>query len=430
MDVHFTTPARRWMFLSAIVLAAAAYIVSSVKIVAADYYAAKQTPEGLARAVDFEPSNPRLLYLMAHYWHYSLQREDLGLAIAYYHRALTLDPRSAKTWMDVAAAYEEAGNLPQAREAYVSALRAYPASADVAWRYGNFLLRQGELIDAFSSIRRAIQADPTLTPAAIATCWRADPDIQAILDRALPPTRPVYFNSIRYLVDARADDAALAVWKRLMETKPRMDLSESFHLIDELVQQDRIPDAKRVWQDAIKSGGSEPSESPGSVLWDGGFEQPLADGGFGWRKTDVPGVRFDFDREIKHSGDRSLRITFSGQENLDFNHLVQFIPVDPLMTYGFSAYLRTEGITTNSGPRFFVSDSRNGAIWQMTPQLTGTQPWTRLELSFATASNTHLVTIALRRVPSEKLDNKLAGTVWVDDVALTVLPRQQKRPGP
>src|ERR1700737_5413241 len=112
MDVRFSTPARRWMFLSAIALAAAAYVVSSVKIVAADYYAAKQTPQGLTRAADLEPSNPRLQYLLAHYWHYSLPQEDLRLAIAYYHRALTLDPRSAKTWLDVAAPYDKAGTLP------------------------------------------------------------------------------------------------------------------------------------------------------------------------------------------------------------------------------------------------------------------------------------------------------------------------------
>ncbi|HXN21380.1 MAG TPA: tetratricopeptide repeat protein [Candidatus Dormibacteraeota bacterium] len=426
MEARFSSPAQRWMFLCGIVLVTAVVMLFSVKIVVADYYAGKETPEGLARAVSLEPGNARDLYLLAHYWHYSLERRDLGLAVTYYHRALTLDPRSAKIWMDLGAAYEESGDLGQAREAYAEALKSYPISADVAWRYGNFLLRQREFPNAFANIRRAVESDSKLAPAAISTCWRANPDIEMILDRALPPSRSVYLDSIRFLADQRSDDAALAVWKRLVGIKPKLELSDAFHLINELVQQDRIADAKHVWREALDRSGVSPSnESPGSVMWDGGFKSAFVSGGFGWRKTEAPGVRFDFDQEIRHSGVHSLRITFDGRENLGFNHLVQYVPVDPDTTYEFSAYLRTEDISTNSGLRFLISDSRNPAINQPTQQLTGTQPWTRVALSLTTGPKTHLVTVALRRFPSEKLDNKLSGTVWVDDVALK--PMEQKR---
>lgn len=431
MEARFSSPVQRWMFFSGIWLAAAILTLFSVKIVVADYYAAKETPAGLARAINLEPGNARNPYLLAHYWHYNLERQDLGLAMAYYHRAAILDPRSAKIWMDLGAAYEEGGNLSQAREAFVAALKAYPISADVAWRYGNFLLRQGEFQDAFANIRRAVAADPKIAPAAISTCWRAHPEIEVILDSALPPSHSVYMDAIRFLTEARADDAAVAVWKRLIGLKAKLELADAFPLISELVQQDRIADAKRVWQEAIsRSNMSQPRESQGSVMWDGGFESALIDGGFGWRKTDAPGVRFDFDQEIKHSGARSLRITFDGRENLDFNNLFQYVPVDPQTTYKFSAYFRSEGITTYNGLRFLVYDMRNPTLWRMTEQVTGTQPWTRFDLSFTAGPSTHLLSVALRRVPSAKLDNKLAGTVWIDDVTLTALPAEQKRSAP
>src|SRR6266852_4768003 len=282
-----------------------------------------------------------------------------ALAFSYYPRALALDPRSANTWMDLAGAREAQGDTAQAREAFEQAQKAHPISADVAWRYANFLLRQAEM-------------------------------------------------------------------------HPRIELKMVFPLLDELFVEDFIPEARSVWGQAVEMAGITPSApSDGSLVWDGGFEGDFIPGGFGWRWRPDPGVQFTFDRETKHSGDRSLRITFDGVENLNFTHLFQYVPVQPGKTYQYSAYVKTEEITTNRGPCFAVFDSRNpGATGRLTPDLTGTQPWTRLELSFTAGSDTRLVTVVLRRIPSEKLDNKLRGTVWVDDVSVVPLEPGPKRPAP
>lgn len=412
--------------MGSVLVTATAIIIFSVKIAIAGYYAAGETPEGLARAEYLEPYNPKYPYLLAHYWHYSLQRHDLGQAMAYYHRALALSPHSAKIWMDLAAAREESGELEKAQEAYAAAVVHYPASAEVAWQYGNFLLRQGDFANAFANISRAVKIDHTLATAAISTCWRANPDIELILDRALPELRPVYLDAMQFLTNERAANAALAVWKRLIQIGGKLELSESFALIDVLVEQDRIEEARRIWQASlVQAGVAESSYFDGSVIWDGGFEGNFIDGGFGWRKIDSPEIRFDFDEEIKHSGNRSLRVTFDGRENLNFYHLSQRVPVDPQTTYELSAYLRTEEITTNNGLRLAVSDPRGLMAGDMTPQLTGTQPWTNVKLSFTTDAETHVVTVTLIRIRSEKFDNKLAGTVWIDDVSLK--PTREKR---
>ena len=48
-------------------------------------------------------------------------------------------------------------------------------------------------------------------------------------------------------------------------------------------------------------------------------------------------------------------------------------------------------------------------------------------MDFTTGPNTHIVQISLNRNPSEKFDNKLAGTIWLDDVSLTPLgPRNHE----
>jgi hypothetical protein len=54
----------------------------------------------------------------------------------------------------------------------------------------------------------------------------------------------------------------------------------------------------------------------------------------------------------------------------------------------------------------------------LTPNETGTQPWTLEEVDFTTGPETHLIMVRLLRAPSMRFDNKLSGTVWVDDVGI------------
>ncbi len=100
--------------------------------------------------------------------------------------------------------------------------------------------------------------------------------------------------------------------------------------------------------------------------------------------------------------------------------------VAPATRYRFRGFLRTDQISTDSGMRFEIIDPRRPKdLDVLTPNETGTQPWTMEEVEFTTGAQTHLIRIALRRMPSTHFDNKIGGTVWVDDVA--VLPAGASR---
>jgi hypothetical protein len=83
--------------------------------------------------------------------------------------------------------------------------------------------------------------------------------------------------------------------------------------------------------------------------------------------------------------------------------------------------MKTEGITTDSGPRLEVHDAYNlAALDRMTDDLTGTtDAWTTVILDFVTGPKTEMLVLRLRRLPSKKLDNLITGKVWLDDVRLT-----------
>ncbi len=429
MELRFAHPAWRWLFLLALLLFAATLATLAGRNGLAERWAESSQPEDWLRAAQLEPGNADHWYRLGRYRQLDFEHMDPELAISYYHRALAIDPRSAAFWMDLAGAYEMAEEPARAREAFETAKAVYPISGEAAWRYGNFLLRQGQLSEAFAEIRRAVTGDPKLATLAISRCWRSSRDIERILDQVLPHQPPVYLAAIDYLVAEHEADAALMVWKRLLDLQPSFELRRAFSLLNELIERERVDDAKRVWQQALGvAGWTQPELLPGSLVWDGGFEGPIAKGGFGWREKEIAGAAFEFDTETRHAGARSLRITFDGTANVDFDNLFQFVPVEPGGRYRFAAYLRIEELSTDSGIRFSISDAlRPGDLSLLTPNLVGTQPWALDEADFTAGPRTRLVKIGLRRLPSSKLDNKLRGTVWVDEVSLVPIAREAAR---
>ncbi len=432
MEFRSAYPAWRWLFLIATMLIAVAVGVASAKNWLAERWADSAQPENWLRAANLEPGNADYWYRLGRYRQLDFEHMDPQLAISYYRRALAIDPRAAAFWMDLAGAYEMAEDPARAREAFETAKDVYPISGEVAWRYGNFLLRQGQLSEAFAEIRRAVTGDPKLATLAISRCWRSSRDIERILDQVLPRQPPVYLAAIDYLVAEHEADAALMVWKRLLDLQPSFELRRAFPLLDELIERERVADAKRVWQQALGvAGWTQPELLPGSLVWDGGFEGPIANGGFGWQEKEIAGAVFEFDTKTRHAGARSLRITFDGTANLDFDNLFQYVPVEPGRRYRFGAYLRIEELSTDSGIRISISDPRRlGDLSLLTPNLVGTQPWALDEADFTAGPRTRLIRVGLRRLPSSKLDNKLRGTVWVDEVSLVPISPGAARPSP
>src|ERR1700730_6366223 len=129
----------------------------SIRNARAEHFANLETLTGLERATQLEPGDVRNWYLLGRYWQFNLENSDAHQAIRAYKIALSLDPRSADTWLGLGSAYESVGDFAAARDAFLQARKSYPLSAEVSWQYGNFLLRQGEWQSAFTEMRRAVE---------------------------------------------------------------------------------------------------------------------------------------------------------------------------------------------------------------------------------------------------------------------------------
>src|SRR5258707_3327040 len=193
---------------------------SSIRNAFAAHYAGMQPVEGFERAVRVDPADAQNGNLLGRYWQYNLEDPDAAHAIRSYLSALSFNPASSETWLDLATAYESEDNPGAARDAFLHAKKVYPLSAGVSWRYGNFLLRQGELDSAFSEMRLAGQADPNRASEAFSRALRAGSSIETTIDRLLAPITQAY---LEVILDQTTDGHTgkdVQAWNRLRSHHP------------------------------------------------------------------------------------------------------------------------------------------------------------------------------------------------------------------
>jgi tetratricopeptide (TPR) repeat protein len=421
----------RKSIVAAALAAALALSYFSIRNARAFGFASELSSEGFERSVRLEPGNARNWYLMGQYWQYNLEEPDVSRAIRAYLTSLSLNPAASDVWVELGSAYELAGNQSAARDAFLHAKKAYPLSANVSWRYGNFLLRQGELQSAFSEIRRAIEADPKRGAEAFSRAYRADSNVEEVLDRAIPPLSSVYVDAISDQLSEGNTSNAIRIWNRLATIHPQISLPDAFQLVNTLLSTQQVAEAHRTWEQAVQFAGlADLQQPPNSILWDGGFESGIIGGAFGWFFPPPSSeVQINIDAQEVHSGSRSLRLTFTGKSNLNLDGLCHFVAVQPSTTYSFSAWVKPRAVTSDQGVRFRLRSSGvKDASELLTADVRGDLPWTRVESFWTSGKDAQLAQVCILRLPSDQPDYRIQGTAWIDDAALVPVSSELRKP--
>jgi len=402
------------------VFVAAVLTFQAIRVWIADYRVHSDRIDQMQRGVTLEPDNASAWDRLGRARETDLVNPDPTGAILDFQEAVARVPLTAEYWLDLANGYESIGNIPLAREALSRARAAYPASAMVAWHYGNFLLRRGDNDAGFAQINNAVQADPSLALLAVSEAWHRTQDANVLLKQVLPAKQAAYFQAIDFMAANGQPAAALVIWQQLLTLGQPVELQRSARLLEFLIQNDRAEDARRVWREALAAAGlphNEPANQ--SLVWNGDFAREFLNGGLDWRWSFPFGASIGFDAPPPSSGGRSLRLDFSGGANLNLSEPLQFVPVEPSHSYHFHAALRTEGITTESGLFFSIGDPHHGAAVVSTENLTGSHSWTPVDADYTTGLQTHFLIVQVRRSLSRLFENRLSGTAWIGDVSLT-----------
>jgi tetratricopeptide (TPR) repeat protein len=402
-----------------------------IRAAVAGYGADGDTPERLGLAVRMEPGNPAYWHLLGRYQQYNLEHPDSALAQRSYQKAIALNPLATDAWLDLGTAYELEGNAAEARDAYLLAKRSYPTSADVSWRYGNFLLRQGEQRPAYAELQRAIEADPRRAAAAFSRAYRTNPNIDELLDELLPAKQSVYVDVIAEAASEKQLAVAKTIWARLLTLHPHLEIRDVDRLVSELLQNGEFAEARQIWDQGVATMSLPPLFEPqGSVLWDPSFESGIDGPSFAWHfEPLVQGVSIGFDKSEKLSGNQSLRLTFDSKHNPNLDAACALGIVQPGTSYLFSGWLKTRDITTEQGIGFRIRSLGNNRIPIVkTRELRGTNAWTLVDQTWNAAPDIHRVQVCVGRDASENAEVRVSGNAWVDDVTLVPRPAGHRKP--
>jgi hypothetical protein len=403
----------------------------AIRSAVAQYGAEGQTLRRLQLAVRLEPDNPEYWYRLGRYQQYNLEQPDAVSAENSYREAVALDPTDTFAWLDLATAYELDGKPEEARDAYLRATRSYPISADVAWRYGNFLLRQGQLAQAYPELRSAVEADPRRAAEAFSRAYRTNPNIDELLAELLPAKQGIYVDVIWEALSATQLAVAKTVWARLLLLNPHLEMRDVERFVSALLHAGEYAEARRAWDQGVATMNLPPLLPPNpSIVWDPSFETGINGFAFSWQYHPIDqGVSIDLDKAEKHSGAQSLRLSFDGKHNPNLEAACTLAIVQPSTTYRFSGWIESRALTTDQGIAFRLHAVDGGFTPPTnTRQVVGTNPWTLVDQSWTSGSDVHRLRICVVRDASDNPDVRISGSAWVDDVNLVPQPREYAGP--
>jgi tetratricopeptide (TPR) repeat protein len=414
MQIELRSPLRNFSFALVCLVFVGLYLYLALRAYLAFHLAATPDSSNLNRAVQLEPSNAEYRELLGR--NLALSGANLNDAIANYRTAVHLNRYVARYWLDLAGAYQVAGQTSEQEESVERAVEADPTTPHVAWEAANFFLVQGDQERALRNFRVVLANDPDAVDSALQLCWRATGDANRILDQVLPRRPDLYLSFLRLLISKQEVAAAENVWNHLIALNQEFSSKLAFPYFRFLIAKQEVAAAQTAWQQLAGVDHSLQPYLPSreNLVVNGGFEENVLNGGFDWWYESNPHAALAIDTSDFFNGTRSLSITFDGLNPGDAG-IFQFIPVKPNTNYEFSAESRTEDIDSASGPRFAIVDAYAHASYVLTDDLLGTNPWRVQRAQFHTGPNTNLVLLKIVRQPPNPL---IRGKLWIDDLRL------------
>jgi tetratricopeptide (TPR) repeat protein len=416
-----------------IVVEVAAFLAATLwigKVYWADHLAQTPTQKTFGRAARLDPSDADYRMKLGRMYQYSLTEIEPELALQQFRQAIELSPMDAQAWLDLGAALELQGKTTEAEAALRRADFLAPHLPGFQWAIGNFFLLHGNTDEAFKHFAGVLAGTDRYNGVIFNMAWKASGDANKILNEVIPPNVATEFSYLGYLVGAQHLPEAHQVWQRIAQSSARFSPRQAAGYIDSLNAARQPAEAYQVWQDLMRKGlipGANAS-SGGNLIFNGDFEQPPLNMGFDWRIGDVAGAETSLDDAMFHSGAHAARIEFDGKLNVGYWHLYQFVKVEPGHSYRLRAFVKAEGITTDSGPRLEVRDAYDSRLLDRgSESITGsTEGWSPVSIDFSTGPKTELVMVDVIRPQSQRIDNQIAGKFWVDDVTLTAAEAERR----
>jgi hypothetical protein len=374
--------------------------------------------ENLLKAVQLNPPYPDPYYRLGLFYQWDIRHIDFKESAYYLRKAIERNPLEQEYWLQLAKIFQRMGDIAASRRALESAIQVFPTSYRGRWASANLFLQQGDFEKALSHFSYILMHYPNQSALVYDVLEKAVNDPDVILERIVPKDPTSFRQYLSYLYGAGNPVPARKAWAKRLSFGYQADRKETVRYIEFLISQGEFNEADQVWRERCQEEGL-PSVPDGDLITNGDFgKDEILGGGFDWKIDKVSGAEVSFDPSVALEGKRSLKIVFTGKENVDYYHVYQCVPLKPDTEYVLTANMKTQAVTTKSGLKIEVRGT--GQSFQAgSDPLTGDNGWRKLVIGFRTPANSQGGWVRVRRERTDKFDRYISGTVWIDHVSLT-----------
>ncbi|WP_456415032.1 tetratricopeptide repeat protein [Thiolapillus sp.] len=264
--------------------------------------------QAVDQALLWNPEHPVALYLKGK----ALMPDERVRAEQLLRKAVALNPGNAAPMEMLAYLLLDQGKQQQADEMIVLAVRRMPAHKNIRLNAARYWVERGELAHAMENWAVALELDPGLGDRIFPVLSRIAGNEQSVgmfqsLAEAPPPWWDAFFEYLSK--HAKKLETVVAVASIRHASAVPLSRTERKLLVERLQQDQQWAEAYLVW---INGLDATQRSYLGSVF-DGGFELPPANAGFGWHFPQDKAWVIRRKHTYGAEGEKSLHVLYKGE---------------------------------------------------------------------------------------------------------------------
>lgn len=355
-----------------------------------------------AVALAWFPDHPEALYRQARAVTDSRPEE----ARALLQRAAIANPTDARLYLALA-------QLPgvgdgRAERLMALALELGPMRVDVQQGAAVFWAERGDSTRALQHMVKALTLKPDLAAEVFPTLLTlsGDPAGRELLDQVVAGSPSWWGNFVEFAI-ANAGDARDAIYLfRHLDSPPPWLRRQ---LLTRLEAANHWNDAYFVWLNGLDEAGLAALGN----IFDGGFELPIGERGFGWRYEPIQGGTVET-LATYGSNDKALRLRLDGSR-FRFRHLLQVLLLPP-NDYRLEGRVRPDGLQSRKGVVWTVTCLSDGQELGRSDAFLGSSDWDQFVVPFRVSDECGLQALRLQQDGEYIEEFRATGSIWFDDL--------------
>lgn len=372
-------------------------------------------PEAIDQALSWNPSHPVALYLKAR----MLKERDPRQAVDLLRKAIAENPAEGRFFIETAMLLRANGELARADQLARHAVRLRPAFVPVRMQAANYWVLRGDWPAAMENWKAALITQPSLGGKIFPVMLRLTGSAQGLellrqLAEAPPPWWEAFFGHVAAYSEQL--EPLQALFRMRLASPVAVSDKERGLYVRRLIKEGAWAEAYLVWIEGLDK--TQRKELGG--LYNGGFELPLSNQGFGWRVT-IRKKMVNVRRQASYGiqGDKALHLIFRGGE-FHFRHLHQLLFRGPGV-HEFNGTYRVDRLRGRGGLRWRVLCAGDQTLLLGESKvMLGLGEWEPVSFRFTVPERPECVAQILRLESTGRssFDHKLEGDIWLDGLSV------------